>query len=86
MIQKEQLGGYLVDGSRYVGLKFQLLRPYTFRRYNLCKIGFWNHPELSHCGIFAIKFFCNISDPEIWRIFTEISKVSVVTISASGSS
>jgi hypothetical protein len=28
--QKKRLGGYLVDGSRYVGLKFQLLRPYTF--------------------------------------------------------
>jgi hypothetical protein len=26
-------------------------------RYNLCKIGFWNHPELSHRGIFAINFF-----------------------------
>jgi hypothetical protein len=23
-------GGYLVDGSRYVGFKIQLLRPYTF--------------------------------------------------------
>jgi hypothetical protein len=22
---------YLVDGSRYVGLKFKLMRPYTFR-------------------------------------------------------
>jgi hypothetical protein len=31
MFQKEQLGGYLVDGSSYVGLKFHLLRPYTFR-------------------------------------------------------
>jgi hypothetical protein len=30
MFQKEPLGGYLVDGSRYVGFKFQLLRPYTF--------------------------------------------------------
>jgi hypothetical protein len=30
MFQKEWLGGYLVDGSRYVGLKFQLLRPYNF--------------------------------------------------------
>jgi hypothetical protein len=30
MIQKERLGGYLVDGSRYVGLKIHLLRPYTF--------------------------------------------------------
>ena len=30
MFQKERLGGYLVDGSRYVGLKIQLLRPYTF--------------------------------------------------------
>jgi hypothetical protein len=30
MFQKEGLGGYLVDRSRYVGLKFQLLRPYTF--------------------------------------------------------
>jgi hypothetical protein len=27
--QKEPFGGYLVDGSSYVGLKFQLLRPYT---------------------------------------------------------
>jgi CMP-2-keto-3-deoxyoctulosonic acid synthetase len=26
-----------------------------FGRYNLYKIGFWNHPEMSHCGIFAIK-------------------------------
>jgi hypothetical protein len=55
MFQKERLGGYLVDGSRYIGFKIQLLRPYTFRRYSLYKIGFWNHPELSHCGIFAIK-------------------------------
>jgi hypothetical protein len=30
MIPKEILGGYLVDGSRYVGLKINLLRPYTF--------------------------------------------------------
>jgi hypothetical protein len=30
MFQKERLGGYLVDGSRYVGLKFHLLRPYNF--------------------------------------------------------
>jgi hypothetical protein len=30
MFQKEWLGGYLLDGSRYVGLKFQLLRPYNF--------------------------------------------------------
>jgi hypothetical protein len=30
MFQKEWLGGYLVDGSRYVGFKIQLLRPYTF--------------------------------------------------------
>jgi len=29
--QKEHLGGYLVDGSRYVGFKIQLLRPYNFR-------------------------------------------------------
>jgi hypothetical protein len=28
--QKEPLGGYLVYGSRYVGFKFQLLRPYNF--------------------------------------------------------
>jgi hypothetical protein len=28
-----------------------------FRRYSLYKIGFWNHPEMSHCGIFAIKKF-----------------------------
>jgi hypothetical protein len=28
--QKEHLGGYLVYGSRYVGLKFHLLRPYSF--------------------------------------------------------
>jgi hypothetical protein len=28
--QKEQLGGYLVDGSRYIGLKLQLVRPYNF--------------------------------------------------------
>jgi hypothetical protein len=28
--QKEPLGGYLEDGSRYVGFKIQLLRPYTF--------------------------------------------------------
>jgi hypothetical protein len=86
MFQKERLGGYLVDGSRYVGFKIQLLRPYTFRRYILYKIGFWNHPEMSHCRIFTIKKFCNVSDPEIWRPFTEISKVSVVKISASGSS
>jgi hypothetical protein len=26
-----------------------------FRRYNLYNIGFWNHPEMSHCWIFAIK-------------------------------
>jgi hypothetical protein len=31
MFQKECIGGYLVDGSRYVGLKIHLLRPYTFR-------------------------------------------------------
>jgi hypothetical protein len=30
MFQKEWLGGYLVDGSRYVEFKIQLLRPYTF--------------------------------------------------------
>jgi hypothetical protein len=30
MFQKEWLGGYLEDRSRYVGLKIQLLRPYTF--------------------------------------------------------
>jgi hypothetical protein len=30
MFQKERLGGYLEDGSRYVGLKIQFLRPYTF--------------------------------------------------------
>ena len=29
--QKNQLGGYLVDGSRYVGFKFHLLRPYNFK-------------------------------------------------------
>jgi hypothetical protein len=29
MFQKEWLGGYLVYGSRYVGLKFHLLNPYT---------------------------------------------------------
>jgi hypothetical protein len=57
-----------------------------FRRYNLYKIGFWNHPELSHCGIFAINIFCNVSNLKLWRIFIEISKVSVVKISASGSS
>jgi hypothetical protein len=55
-----------------------------FRRYNL--IGFWNHPELSHCIIFDIKNFCNVSDPELQRIFTKISKVFVVKISSSGSS
>jgi hypothetical protein len=65
MFQKEWLGGYLVDGSRYVGLKFQLLRPYNFRDTTCYKIGFWNHPELSHCRIFSIKIFCNVSDPEI---------------------
>ena len=30
MFKKERLGEYLIDGSRYVGLKIQLLRPYTF--------------------------------------------------------
>jgi hypothetical protein len=30
MLQKEWLGGYLEDISRYVGLKIKLLRPYTF--------------------------------------------------------
>jgi hypothetical protein len=30
MFQKERLGGYLEDISRYFGLKIQLLRPYTF--------------------------------------------------------
>jgi hypothetical protein len=35
MFQKEPLGGYLVDGSRYVGFKFQLLRT-----YNLGEIAF----------------------------------------------
>jgi hypothetical protein len=29
MFQKERLGGYLEDGSRYVGFKIQLLRPYN---------------------------------------------------------
>ena len=56
MFQKEPLGGYLEDRSGYVGFQIQLLRPYTFR-YILYKIGFWNHPEMSHCGIFAIKTF-----------------------------
>ena len=28
--QKEPLGGYLLDITRYVGFKIQLLRPYTF--------------------------------------------------------
>jgi hypothetical protein len=28
--QKEPLGKYLLDGSRYIGLKFHLPRPYTF--------------------------------------------------------
>jgi hypothetical protein len=28
-------------------------------------IGLWNHPEMRHCGIFAIKNFCNDSDTEI---------------------
>jgi hypothetical protein len=51
------------------------------RRYRMYKIGFWNHPEMSHCGIFAIIFFFNVSNPELWRPFTEISKVSVVKIS-----
>ena len=30
MFQKERRGGYLVDIPRYVGLKIQLPRPYTF--------------------------------------------------------
>ena len=30
MFQKKQVGGYLLDKSRYVGFKIQLLRPYTF--------------------------------------------------------
>jgi hypothetical protein len=30
MFQKEWIGGYLVYGSRYVGFKIQVLRPYTF--------------------------------------------------------
>jgi hypothetical protein len=30
MFQKEILGGYLEEGSRYLGLKFKLLRLYTF--------------------------------------------------------
>jgi hypothetical protein len=30
MFKKEKLRGYLVDRSRYVGFKIQLLRPYTF--------------------------------------------------------
>jgi hypothetical protein len=29
-IQNERLGGYLVYGSRYIGLNIHLLRPYTF--------------------------------------------------------
>jgi hypothetical protein len=28
-----------------------------FQRYSLYKIGFWNHPEMSHCRIFTIKTF-----------------------------
>jgi hypothetical protein len=27
------------------------------RRYSLCKIGFWNHPEFSHLKILAINVF-----------------------------
>jgi hypothetical protein len=65
MFQKERLGGYLVDGSRYVGFKIQAPEALYFHRYSLYKIGFWNHPEMSHCGIFSIKNFCNVSDPEI---------------------
>ena len=30
MTQREPLGGFLEDRSRYVGFKIQLLRPYTF--------------------------------------------------------
>jgi hypothetical protein len=30
LFQKEPLGGYLLDESRYVEFKFQLLRPYNF--------------------------------------------------------
>jgi hypothetical protein len=30
MFQKERLGDYLEDRSRYVGLKIHFLRPYTF--------------------------------------------------------
>jgi hypothetical protein len=30
MFQKEPLGGYLEDRSRYVGFEIHLLRPYTF--------------------------------------------------------
>jgi hypothetical protein len=30
MFQKEWFGRCLVDGSRYVGLKIQILRPYNF--------------------------------------------------------
>jgi hypothetical protein len=28
-----------------------------FRRYNLYKIAFWDHPEMSLCKIFSIKTF-----------------------------
>jgi hypothetical protein len=39
MIQKELLGGYLIDRLRYVGLKFQLSRPYTFRDKSFVRQG-----------------------------------------------
>jgi hypothetical protein len=39
-----------------LGSKFSSEALY-FWRYSLYKIGFWNHPEMSHCGIFAIKHF-----------------------------
>jgi hypothetical protein len=36
----QRLGGYLVDGSGYVGFKIQLLRPYTFRDTACTREGF----------------------------------------------
>jgi hypothetical protein len=44
--------------SRWVKVHWvKILAPEVlyFRTYSLFKIGFWNHPELIHHGIFVIK-------------------------------
>ena len=56
------------------------------QRYIQCNIGFQSHPDFIHRKIFSKKNFYNVQNPETQRIFTEIIKVVVIKISASGSS